>query len=337
MDIRLIDARDEGDLAAWYAVYRAAASYEREYHMAYTQQEMRAEFLTPEPGWQLTPYSLVEQGEVVAVGSLGLTRFDNLDMAWVAVGVLPSHRRRGLGSAVLGRLEEEAAGQGRTRLVGEADTPYDAPEDGSGEPDAEFLRAHGYAFGLGNVQRVLDLPVDDALLDALEAEAASRHSGYTFVDVSTPLPDELVLPVGQIRADVVVEAPMGDIPLEPDHVDAARVRGEEQKLAAQGRQGFATLVFAPDGELAAYTEVGISHSDKPWLYQWGTLVRRPHRGRSLGLAVKVRNTRWLQQLFPDRAAIRTWNAEVNEHMIGVNERLGYRPVARLGEWQKTLG
>lgn len=32
----------------------------------------------------------------------------------------------------------------------------------------------------------------------------------------------------------------------------------------------------------------------------------------------------------------TYNAEVNAHMIGVNEALGFRPVARLGDFQKKL-
>ncbi|WP_274378275.1 MULTISPECIES: hypothetical protein [unclassified Nocardioides] len=30
----------------------------------------------------------------------------------------------------------------------------------------------------------------------------------------------------------------------------------------------------------------------------------------------------------------TYNAEVNAHMVGVNERLGFVSVARLGEFQK---
>lgn len=333
MDIIRIDPRDEQALEAWFAVYHVAKSHERAFHTAFTLQEMRAEFLQPEPGWRLEPYSLVRDGSVVAVGSLGLTLLDNLDMAWVAVGVLPEHRRQGLGSAVLEVLESAAREAGRSRLIAEADSPYDGGQDAEGE----FFGARGYSLGLDNVQRVLDLPVEETLLDKLEAHAAERHAGYTFVNVSTPLPDELVLAVGQIRADVGQEAPMGDIPLEPEHVDVDRVRGEERMLEAQGRQGFATLAFDASGALAGYTEVGLSHSDKPWLYQWGTLVRRDHRGRSLGLALKVRNTRWLQELFPDRAAIRTWNADVNAHMIAVNELLGYRPVARLGEWQKTLG
>ena len=32
----------------------------------------------------------------------------------------------------------------------------------------------------------------------------------------------------------------------------------------------------------------------------------------------------------------TFNAEVNEHMIGVNERLGFVPIERLGEFQKKV-
>jgi hypothetical protein len=32
----------------------------------------------------------------------------------------------------------------------------------------------------------------------------------------------------------------------------------------------------------------------------------------------------------------TWNAEVNGHMIGVNERLGFRPTERFGEFQKRV-
>lgn len=334
--MRTTDAADEAELAAWYSVYRAAAAHERRFHMAYARIEMRAQFLEPEPGWRLTPYSLESDGEVVAVGSLGLPLLDNLDLAYVAVGVLPARQRQGLGTSVLQRLEADARAAGRSRLVVEIDSPHEGPEDGSGYPDVEFYRRHGYTFGLGNVQRVLDLPVDDALLDGLEAEAAARHEGYTFIDVETPLPDELVLAVGQIRADVAMEAPMGDIPLEPEHVDVERVRGEEKMIAAMGRQAFTTLAFAPDGELAGYTEVAISHDDKPWLYQWGTLVRRAHRGHSLGLALKVRNTRRVQRQFPDREGIRTFNAGSNEHMIAVNQRLGYRPVARLGEWQKEL-
>jgi methyl-accepting chemotaxis protein len=56
--------------------------------------------------------------------------------------------------------------------------------------------------------------------------------------------------------------------------------------------------------------------------------------RPLAQAVKVANQRLLQRERPDVRELITYNAEVNRHMIEVNERLGFAPVARLGEFQK---
>ncbi len=44
----------------------------------------------------------------------------------------------------------------------------------------------------------------------------------------------------------------------------------------------------------------------------------------------------LQRESPFTRRVLTWNAEVNGHMIGVNERLGFVPVERSGEFQKRL-
>jgi hypothetical protein len=44
--------------------------------------------------------------------------------------------------------------------------------------------------------------------------------------------------------------------------------------------------------------------------------------------------RLLRRERPDIAQLTTFNAEVSSHMIGVNERLGFVPVERLGEFQK---
>ena len=46
--------------------------------------------------------------------------------------------------------------------------------------------------------------------------------------------------------------------------------------------------------------------------------------------------RLLQRERPDIVRLTTYNAEVNSHMIAVNEALGFRPVARLGDFQKKL-
>ena len=70
--------------------------------------------------------------------------------------------------------------------------------------------------------------------------------------------------------------------------------------------------------------------------QTDTLVLREHRGHALGLALKVANLRALQREKPDVAAVRTWNADTNVHMIAINARLGFRPTGWSREWAKQL-
>jgi hypothetical protein len=45
---------------------------------------------------------------------------------------------------------------------------------------------------------------------------------------------------------------------------------------------------------------------------------------------------WLAEAEPQLATIDTWNAESNDHMIEVNEQLGYRPMGRGLQFQRTI-
>jgi hypothetical protein len=44
----------------------------------------------------------------------------------------------------------------------------------------------------------------------------------------------------------------------------------------------------------------------------------------------------MQQACPHARVVHTWNADVNAAMIAVNEAMGFRPVERLGEFQREL-
>jgi RimJ/RimL family protein N-acetyltransferase len=89
--------------------------------------------------------------------------------------------------------------------------------------------------------------------------------------------------------------------------------------------------------VVAYSDLATTVHEPGRAYQWGTLVAPAHRGHRLGVAVKVANLRLLGSERPDVTRVTTYNAEVNTHMVGVNEALGFRPVARLGDFQKKLG
>jgi RimJ/RimL family protein N-acetyltransferase len=52
-------------------------------------------------------------------------------------------------------------------------------------------------------------------------------------------------------------------------------------------------------------------------------VTRPHRGHRLGLLVKAAMLEWLAEAEPQLERIVTGNAAVNQHMIAINQQLGY--------------
>ena len=71
-------------------------------------------------------------------------------------------------------------------------------------------------------------------------------------------------------------------------------------------------------------------------YQWDTLVLADHRGHRLGQLVKAANLRALRAGLPQVRRVVTWNAESNAPMLRVNRALGFEPVGRMVEWQKSL-
>ncbi|MBC9733766.1 GNAT family N-acetyltransferase [Nocardioides marmotae] len=342
-DLRIVavDPFDDAALEAWHATYAVAEAHGYEDTATVWQlEEVRALMQAPASGYRIDAWNgLLGTGPdafVVAAGWMRTPRHDNLDRADLSVHVLPAHRRRGHGTRVLAHLEQVARERGRSILLAEAHYAYAAGPAGAGECGPEFARARGYALGLGDVQRRLRLPVAAGLLDRLAAEAAPHHAAYTLRSWVGPVPDELLDGWAEVTASLTTEAPVGELALEPERPDPVAVREHEAVLTRQGRRKYNTVALAPDGTVAAYTDLVTTVHEPGRAYQWGTLVRRAHRGHRLGLAVKVANLRLLQAGRPDLTHLLTYNAEVNDHMVAVNDLLGFEPVARLGEFQKRL-
>ena len=71
-------------------------------------------------------------------------------------------------------------------------------------------------------------------------------------------------------------------------------------------------------------------------YQGDTAVARQHRGRRLGLLLKIDMLRWLAEVEPQLEIIQTWNNVDNRFMINVNEALGYRLSQVFATFERNL-
>ena len=127
------------------------------------------------------------------------------------------------------------------------------------------------------------------------------------------------------------DAPIDDLDIEDEVFTADRIRDYETPRQSGHRLWRIIARHRRTGEAAGHTAV-VVHTERPELaHQHDTAVVRDHRGHRLGLLLKAEMMRWLAEVEPQVNSIDTWNAETNDHMIAVNERLGYRPSA--GTWR----
>lgn len=336
LEISRVDPFDDESHAAWHAAYLAADIADRSrWACPWSAGEMQMELQQETDAVDRYAYVGRVDGEVVCAAFFGMRLKDNTHRAVLGIFVPPRWRRRGHGRAMLARLEAQARAAGRSVLATEAAWRPELGPDGRGSPGVEFLRHSGFELALGDVMRVLELPMSSGRLAELAAEAAERHAAYEIRCWSGPVPEELIDGWAALDAAVETEAPTGSRDIELEKIDADEYRRSEELYARQGRRPFGAAAIAPDGSVAAYTLLLFSRDDGR-AYQAGTLVRREHRGHRLGLAVKAANLRLLQEELPEADAVITYNAGSNAHMVAINDALGFVPVERLGEFEKRL-
>ncbi|GAA5112642.1 hypothetical protein GCM10023339_15990 [Alloalcanivorax gelatiniphagus] len=246
LEIVDLDPYDDAALEAWHHVYAVAETHELgDVATAWQLEEVRA--LMQRDGTQawVGGWAAVLDGRTVGAGWMRTPLMDNLQLAEVTVHVLPEHRRRGIGSAVLAHLEHVARQRGRRILNSLASWAYDAGADAAGGGSGPgFAAARGFDLALSEVQRELRLPVDDALLAGLADDAEGSHRAYTLRSWAGPVPDDLLQGWAEITSTLATEAPTGELELEPETASTEAVRERELTLERQGRTKYNTVALS---------------------------------------------------------------------------------------------
>jgi GNAT superfamily N-acetyltransferase len=270
-------------------------------------------------------------------------------VSWLDVNVHPDHRSQGIGSALLDRLEAIGRDAGRPVAQGGGKHrpwhpgPVLASPTGFGElpredPVVRFMLNRGYA--LEQVYRVshLHLPVPAADLDAQLAVAWGKAGeDYRIVTWAGSTPERWLDDVAVVMNRMSTDAPSANFEVEEEPWDAERVRRRDERRSASGRTTHVAAVeHIPGGRLVAYSDLSVSGDRTRPAHQGDTLVLAEHRGRRLGMVVKLANIRQLQEFGPEIPYIATNNAEENRPMLDVNEAVGFVSISCIGAWKKTF-
>jgi len=167
---------------------------------------------------------------------------------------------------------------------------------------------------------------------ALRGEAEPAALGYTLLTWQGPAPEDIVDEVA------VLNGAMADAPRAPGEEaqtwDAARVRLDERRVAAMGLRAHVVAARAPGpGDLAGLTQVCVDPALPEWGFQELTAVAGPHRGHRLGLLLKLAMLDLLAVEEPQLTRIITGNAVGNDHMIAINDRLGFEVLDQWLTWE----
>ena len=328
LTLRHVDPDDVDAVRAYVEVTNEVRAADTPWVHPTTIEEARGNL---KHGWEDDPFTawLGEvDGSVVGIAEYAVIRWDNHHLALAEVSVRPACRRRGHGSALLERMVDKAREDGKTTILIEAfDLPAVRP----------FALRHGFEIGSTDLaRRLLPGELDPERLAALRREAEPYASDYEIVRRLGASPaDELEAIAGMAAA--INDAPIDDLDIEDEVFSPERVRAYEHAQMARGY--LLHRVFArhrETGELAGHTVVVVSGERPEIAEQHDTSVVRAHRGHRLGLLLKVDMLQWLAETQPQIATIDTWNAASNDHMIGVNEVLGHRVMARGYEMQRKL-
>ena len=328
MEVREFDADDAKSVEASRLILNAAHRTDCAWlpEMTHHRRQMQVRY-----GWDQSPERHLlacVDGVPVAMAEVELTEWDNRDLAWIYLVVHPEHRGGGVGSAFLSEICGIARQAGRTK-IGSAWWQTPATE--------AFARHHEFELASREIYRrvtLTDLPAGFA--DAAYTEAATHANNYELVRVQGHTPAAMLTALSEVTTSIN-DAPLDDLDIEDEVFPVERIQDYESATLGSGHRLYRVVSrHRESGELAGHTVVAVDAERPQLAHQHDTSVVQSHRGHRLGLLLKADMMRWLGEVEPQVVSVDTWNAESNDHMIGVNERLGYRPLGRELAFQRRL-
>ncbi|WP_406331910.1 GNAT family N-acetyltransferase [Streptomyces sp. NBC_00203] len=300
--------------------------------------DMRGSLRFPPPATKLEDWVVRHDGsdgrDGRVVGALRLALPDGADVARVdQLLVAPGLRRRGIGRALYERAVGIAAGHGRSAL---AATVVEALPGGPARDAGPAAFAAAVGASRASVPAGVHQWLDLGAHDPLTAGVPEVPEGYALVTWGTVTPDEYAVRVSLLEQSLGDEA-FEEVDEERE-VGTSYAREFETMRVGRGRRAYHTgVVHEESGRLAGYTSVSKTTGNPSYALQGMTVVHRGHRGRRLGMLLKLANLEYVLRHEPEVRLVETANAEDNHAMIAVNSSMGFVPYERWVSWTGLVG
>ncbi|WP_433136394.1 GNAT family N-acetyltransferase [Actinomadura nitritigenes] len=325
MDVIALDDPTDAQIREWHAVLSAVHAAGPAGEPAPEPEQTAERLLGGDPGsrqrlWAVTGgRGAAGGGGLAGVAALRLPGEPGADRpAEIDIQVRPRDRRRGVGRRLLAAAAEGLRADGRTSVIAQVH---------AGTPAVPFLESHGFECVL--VLRGMLLRLDEVPPERIARLVAAGPPGYRLIRWRGVVPDEHATALAHAKHAMADLAEYEGAPW-----DAHRVRETAEVVAKRGDDLYTVAALDASGTVVAgFTEVVVPHDAAGRAAQYDTAVAPEHRGRRLGIWVKAAMLEWLAAERPEVREIETDNSGDNEHMLAVNEELGFRVERESLEYQ----
>lgn len=290
------------------------------------------------------------QEDVLGVASLELPMMDNPRLATLGVVVRKDRREEGIGSALHAASLELARKHGRSSIQGWTWEPPTIPAGAldlaaeigdrgveANSDESRFLTRHGYV--LGQVERVSRLEI----LEFAEAQArrddALKNKGqdYEVITIRNGVPQRLFAGIAELVTAYASDKPSGSMDLEDELWDAERVGDSMKQVEVGNREQLFTVVrHVPSDKMVAFTRFLRDRSLLEVAHQFETLVLEEHRGRGLGMLMKLVNHAAVGEFWPEAQRLVTGESSESLLVRSINDALGFESYGANGYWELRL-
>jgi RimJ/RimL family protein N-acetyltransferase len=240
---------------------------------------------------------------------------------WIWGIVNPDWRGRGIGQALLGRLEPFARERQATRLWAGCREDFDF--------SIRFFERAGFR----NFGQRFESKLDLAAFDESRFSGAVERVLDAGFQLSTLAQERLLDTDADQRLYELDRTAMRDVPLPGGAtVEQTFERFRDVMLESPDADPTAVFIAKHAGAYVGLTSV-VLPTDGP-AYTTDTGVLREYRGRGLALALKLLSIRVMRER--GYAEARTNNDTDNPAILRLNEKLGYRKLPGWLQWEKLL-
>ncbi|MDF2627812.1 MAG: family N-acetyltransferase [Symbiobacteriaceae bacterium] len=269
--------------------------------------ELKTGFPWQDGAFQLLLVAVLPDGRIVGWGEVFRKPWHKAGKFYQFLVVDRSHRRMGVGRALVAALEQYALENGGTELA--VDVRDDAPADRA------FAERRGYVLDRHIFESVLDVASFDESPFLGAVEQVSRE--FRILSLADQPGEESERKVYDLRVTTVPDQPSMDGSGAPPFELWRR-----ERLNHPGHRHDLLLIAADGDRFVGETYLRWNEENRS-MYTNYTGVLREYRGRQLALVLKVLGVRLARKY--GALTMRTNNDSENGPMLAVNRKMGYRP------------